>query len=585
MLLLIIVIIIGTISYFFTTNSMQEQAIEFSQEILKVKAEVINEYIYDIDQYVNNILSQRDIQEVLSKTYADMDSQLHQSSSVQSILAETDTVQLRTFMNNAVMKDEIQSVALYDYFGNMWLYENDESYETEIQTTITKEMLYKFIYSINVDGNKKYFYLYDEDGATKNIILLRKIYSPSTYNKIGYLGVICSIDYLEDTLANENINNTFKLQVFENNGQAVYVHDSGNIEAVENFMKQNIVWQVNADEGLLLVRTSVKGTGWFVVSTQELTDLLGNIIIYRRLILFSIIIVLAVCLLIAWRFASNVVAPITKITEAMQKVRTGNADVDVVVDRADEIGYMGKTFNTMISENRQLVQTVYQEQIIRKETELQALQSQINPHFLFNTLETISWEARLNKSPHISTMAEELSDLMRMSISKISQPIRLQTEIHYIDKYLAIMKKRFGDRLTVKKKICEELNNYLVPKLLIQPLIENAIYHGIESRREGGTILIKAWSIEDGVEIIICNSGAGLPQTVVNDINDDLKKSMDEFFAESSISKGKNIGLQNVNRRIMLYYGQEYGIKIDSKHGYYTKVIMSLPIQEVKEDV
>ncbi len=172
----------------------------------------------------------------------------------------------------------------------MWLYENDKSYEAEIQTIVTSDMAMHFIENIEQSGQKKYYYLYGENGATENVLLIRKIYNPDDYTMIGYLVVLCSIEYLDGIVSNSNTETTFQMGIYENNTTSVYVKDTNYIKTAQDFMQKSIQWQVNAGEGLLLVRTTIKNTDWSIISTQRLDDLLGNVIEYRRIVFVSILI-------------------------------------------------------------------------------------------------------------------------------------------------------------------------------------------------------------------------------------------------------------------------------------------------------
>ena len=189
--------------------------------------------------------------------------------------------------------------------------------------------------------------------------------------------------------------------------------------------------------------------------------------------------------------------------------------------------------------------------------------------------------ARLKSVDEISDMVGDLATIMKMSMGKGDSFTSIENEIRHSDRYLNIMKKRFADRLKVIKRIDSSLSLYQIPKLLIQPLIENAIYHGIDKRREGGYIYIGITKDEDHVKLMICDSGKGIDENDVKIINKQLLKTSDDYFYNLKENQKSNIGIENVNRRIKLYFGEQYGIKIESKLNHYTKVVAVLPLEGI----
>ena len=221
----------------------------------------------------------------------------------------------------------------------------------------------------------------------------------------------------------------------------------------------------------------------------------------------------------------------------------------------------------------------YREQITRKEAELKALQSQINPHFLFNTLESINWMARLNNVPEISDTVTDLSTLLEASIGRDDRLIPIEEEFMYIDKYISLLKRRFEDKITLKKEIDPQVLYIKIPRLLIQPLIENAVYHGVENSREKGVIMLNARIQEDLLVLEVIDNGNGISKEDLIKLNKSLEMDNDTYFKSLREKKNKSIGIDNVNRRIKLFYGEKYGIKIESSVNIFTKVTVSLPLQ------
>lgn len=575
--LLVLIILTNVLSYYSASSAMQKGAISFSEEILNIKAKSIDNYIEQMEQYSQDVLYQPATYSILANAPLLKGESEYLERIITEILEVNGMPEMRQFMKTVISRKEIQSVALLDNEGIVWAYDNDESEKKEIQKLLDNQLIENLSAKARDAQGQQNIYLKSEKGVTSELFFIRSIYSRDNYEHIGYLIILANIDVFDEIIASSMPDNAFDVMLYDDGGILVYAGSEKPSAATEEFLNKNILWQVNQAEGKLFVRATLENAKWSVVSMQELGVLFKDIHGFRRLLIGVAAVIIVLFSIVTLLFAKDILKPVAEITKAMQKVRSGQTDVDVVVDRDDELGYMSKTFNTMVKENQILVKDIYREQITKKDAELKALQSQINPHFLFNTLETISWKARLSDVDEISEMVEDLAEIIRASIGKEQPVIELITEIKYIDKYLGIMKKRFSKRLEVKKRIDESLHSYKIPRLLIQPLIENAIYHGIDKKREGGCVFIGVESDEKYTSIIICNSGKGMPKAQVEQINNDLARSSDEYFRNIKENQNQNVGLENVNRRIMLYYGEEYGIRVESKYGHYTKVIALLP--------
>jgi two-component system sensor histidine kinase YesM len=269
--------------------------------------------------------------------------------------------------------------------------------------------------------------------------------------------------------------------------------------------------------------------------------------------------------------AYDIVNPINKLVKAMKVIEKEGSHNPVQINRSDEIGFLGKSFNRMSERIDYLVNIIYKEKLTRKEAELKALQAQINPHFLFNTLENINWMAQLNGVTEISDTVTALAKLMEASIGKGDKLIPISEELEYIDNYIAILKYRFLDRFVVEKNIAEESLHILIPRLLIQPLIENSISHGLEMIRRQGKITINTYVKEDEVIIEVLDNGIGMSEGELKELINSIDEKVDGSTSKSGI------GLSNVNKRIKLFYGEQYGVRVESSLNEYTKVTVRIP--------
>ena len=222
----------------------------------------------------------------------------------------------------------------------------------------------------------------------------------------------------------------------------------------------------------------------------------------------------------------------------------------------------------MINKINTLIKEVYQEKIAQKNAELGALQAQINPHFLYNTLDSINWMLIEREEYDISEVIISLGNLMKYSVHGKDSLVPLEEELHYILSYLCIQKNRLEERLTYNIQIPEGMKAYLVPKLILQPLVENAILHGIEPKKEGGRILISGYENETCFFLLVADNGEGIPEEEKERLLDELRFHKDE---------SESIGVRNVDRRIRLHYGEEYGLDIKSKWKEETVITLCIP--------
>lgn len=294
-------------------------------------------------------------------------------------------------------------------------------------------------------------------------------------------------------------------------------------------------------------------------------------------------------LLLSLRISDSISRPLRNLSEMMNKVGKGNFDVSIQPYTNDEVGVLSEHFNKMVRQVQKLIQEVYQEQYLKQKAELKSLRAQINPHFLYNTLESINWMARTRNVPEIGDMVKALGDLMRASISG-DDFVTLNDEITNITNYLKIQKFRYGDRLGVCIDISPDIGQIIVPKLILQPIVENSIVHGLEEKLEDGHIRISG-KLENGdVVMMICDDGVGMEKEKA----DHLNRLFSEYHEGTRVSGGSakvdirkdigskddmhtHIGLINVDRRIKMYYGAGYGLSISSVIGEGTSVKAVLP--------
>lgn len=289
-----------------------------------------------------------------------------------------------------------------------------------------------------------------------------------------------------------------------------------------------------------------------------------------QMILFFGLFIIMGLIIISLFLSSSIVKPVKKLQGLMKHVEAGKLDIVYSHPGEDEIGQLAKSFNKMVGQINHLINTVYIQQKNKREAELRALQAQIQPHFLYNTLDTIHWMALEHQATDITAMVEALTNIFRISISRGEEVIPYSEEIKHIQSYLFIQKVRYEDKLQYELTFEEALKQYKVLKLIIQPLVENAIYHGIKKKKGPGKIVIEGKIIAGEAELRVLDDGIGIEQ-------DQLTKMIDLLKGRSK-GEGTGYGMFNVNERIKLMFGNEYGVRIHSQYGKGTEVILRHPL-------
>lgn len=286
-----------------------------------------------------------------------------------------------------------------------------------------------------------------------------------------------------------------------------------------------------------------------------------------KIILLSLGISVLLAGLVSYGMARNALKPIKILVDSMKKVAKGQFDETVDLNRKDEMKLLEDSYNRMVVKLKRSMEDEVEKQQKLRSAELKALQAQINPHFLYNTFDTIKWMAKMNKVDEVTTIVTELGSLFRNNIDNSREFVTVSENMEVIRSYVAIQLIRYDYCFSVEYDICEEVENDLVPKLIFQPIVENAITHGL-STEEDGLLWIKGCREGDRLVFIIQDNGVGMDEDhLANALND----------------KGsRHIGMFNVNQRIKLYYGDDYGISIDSKQGVGTKVTLVLPTRQIQ---
>ncbi len=321
--------------------------------------------------------------------------------------------------------------------------------------------------------------------------------------------------------------------------------------------------------------TSAK-TGWKMVALIPVKEVTAKATLTRNVTILVTLAISGFALAVSIVISHFLTGPLSKMSRLMKQVQGGNMDVRLKVKYADEVGLLGKHFNQMLERINELIGEVADSRLRKKEAEMRMLQSQINPHFIYNTLETIRMMAELNDDDRVSAMTYNLGQMLRYSLTKGVESGTVASELGHLEHYLYLQNMRFNDKFALTLKVPEPLLGRPMLKLVLQPVVENSIYHGLEKREGPGEITISAYDLGDDTYFILTDNGIGMSRETVERLNGHF-----ETLVYDTNSRG-GIGLQNVNERIKLHYGPAYGLQVESRLGQGTTVIMKLRNMEAE---
>ena len=344
------------------------------------------------------------------------------------------------------------------------------------------------------------------------------------------------------------------------------LYEENNHEAVN--YSEGVTREVfNGEERVVLTR-SVSYTGWKLIAVVPMSTFrLG----FRGFQLYAVLVVtlaLLAIIVVNQLVSYRIALPLRKLDRSVRKWEAGDSSAQIYIGGNAEVEHLGRTMSATLAQLRKLMDDIVMEQEQKRKSELDALQSQINPHFLYNTLESIVWMIEGERYRDAVYMVTELSSLFRVSLSKGKTIIRIADEIKHATNYMNIQKIRYKNSFTVDFDIAEDIMECCTVKLVIQPLLENAIYYGIEGMDGEGEIEVKGYRKDDDIYLEVRDNGVGMPPEVVESLlNDEGKK----------YAHGSGVGVINVHRRIQIRFGEAYGLEIESEPDEGTVMRIHLP--------
>lgn len=565
-LLLGAVIIITVISLSYTRQSVFENSSLYTQTIIQQMNQNIDSYIDYMENTSYLVSSNEDVQKYLFGDTADPEARDRILSQFETILdSRSDILNLgiiaengRMLINNGQrLTNQDLDIHSQEWYTNA-LEGRESVYLTSshVQHIISGERPWVITLSRGI-RNKEMGTGQEKEGVFFIDLNYSAISELCDQSMVGNQGYAFIVD------ADGNI-------VYHPQQQLYNELQTENIDLVMNAGSDIVTWGDGINKKMYSISRSEK-TGWTVVDCVRVEELLRRSNEAQSIYVLVAIGLMAVALFFSRFVAKSITLPIQRLCDSMERVQEGDFSVsDIVVDSENEIGSLTKSFNVMTQRIHELMAQNIREQEAKRKSELKALQSQINPHFLYNTLDSIIWMAEGKKNEEVVLMTASLARLLRQSISNEDELVSIGQEIEYARGYLTIQKMRYKDKLEFWIEVEPSILNIRLIKLVLQPVIENAIYHGLKYKESRGLLLVKGFMKNGNAVLQVIDDGVGMDQ-----------ETLDHIYERHKVDDHSNgVGIYNVQKRLQLYYGNEYGIVYESKPGEGTTATITIPGQQ-----
>lgn len=379
---------------------------------------------------------------------------------------------------------------------------------------------------------------------------------------------------LKEALAGIRFGQTGYTYVVDRTNRFAYHPDSKLYGASSDWELPTDTRVMNREGKDTLVIPGALGNGWQVAGIVPVHELIADSIEIRDLTVWIALASMLVAVVMGYYVAYKIGRPLVYLSKLMKRSEAGDLTVRAYIAGRNEIGQLGRSFNKMIRQIGVLIERIAEEENEKKKAEIRALRYQINPHFLYNTLNSIRWMARLGRTDDVSDAISALVPLLEASLERNGSFVRLRDDFDMLRKYMIIQQYRYDNKLTLAIHCPPELDIIPIPRMLLQPIVENAIFHGIAPKEDTGCIQVTVYRERDDAVIVIQDDGVGI---------DEAKLPCLLNRTSSARANGMTrIGLYHVHQTLQLYFGAKYGVQVNSRAGEGTTVRLVIPIR--KED-
>ncbi len=561
-LVLSAVVIVTGVSMRFTNTSIFENSSEYTHTIIQQMNQNIDSYIDYMENIAYLISSNEDVQDYLFDDEIDNEGRYRILNQFQTILDS---------------RSDIRNVGIISKSGRMLINDGSKSVNQDLDLN-TQEWYTNALKSPNGPILTSSHVQHIISGERPWVITLsRGIRDRSgSGEKEGVFFIDLNYSAISELCDQSTVGTKGYAFILDATGNIVYHPQQQQL--YNELQTENISLIMDTDEDTVLTGTGNDGklysisrsekTGWTVVDCTNVRELLSKSRQAQSVYVLTAIVLVAIALFFSRFMARSITLPIQKLRDSMKKVQEGDFSVsDVVVDSKNEIGSLTKSFDVMTHKIQELMEQNVHEQEEKRKSELKALQSQINPHFLYNTLDSIIWMAEGKKNEEVVLMTASLARLLRQSISNEDEVVPIANEVEYARGYLTIQKMRYKDKLEFQIDVDPSILHIPLIKLVLQPIIENAIYHGLKYKESKGLLIVKGFMKDGNAVLQIIDDGVGMDEETLAHIYDRHKVNY----------HSNGVGVYNVQKRLKLYYGEDYGITYESEKGKGTTATITIP--------
>ena len=561
-LILSAVVIVTGVSMKFTNTSIFENSSEYTHTIIQQMNQNIDSYIDYMENIAYLISSNEDVQDYLFDEKTDIEGRYRILNQLQTILDS---------------RSDIRNVGIISKNGRMLINDGSKSVNQDLDLN-TQEWYATALEKPNGPILTSSHVQHIISGERPWVITLsRGIRDRSgSGEKEGVFFIDLNYSAISELCDQSTVGTKGYAFILDAKGNIVYHPQQQQL--YNELQTENISLIMDTDEDTVLTGTGNDGklysisrsgkTGWTVVDCTSVRELLRKSRQAQSVYVLTAIILVIVALLFSRFMARSITLPIQKLRDSMKKVQEGDFSVsDVVVDSKNEIGSLTKSFDVMTHRIHELMEQNVHEQEEKRKSELKALQSQINPHFLYNTLDSIIWMAEGKKNEEVVLMTASLARLLRQSISNEDEVVPIANEVEYARGYLTIQKMRYKDKLEFQIEVDSSILYIPLIKLVLQPIIENAIYHGLKYKESKGLLIVKGFMKDGNAVLQVIDDGVGMDEETLAHIYDKHKVNY----------HSNGVGVYNVQKRLKLYYGEDYGITYTSELGKGTTATITIP--------
>ncbi|WP_239696857.1 sensor histidine kinase [Paenibacillus oryzisoli] len=567
-------------SYYSFSNLTQNRAANYGSKIIEQTSQKINSVLNDIKVSTNIAVDNKKVQEF---TIVDDDYK-------RSFDIGTYVIELMEYMRS--FNSYVNGIVINDNYGrrvhsngnNDIFYSNQ--YEAFIRT-----------YKYNLDAVKKGQFtslLKDEKTGSEYFFyiapIIEAIGGVQFSEKTGYCSIMVNTEKLKELVENTELTPNSTLYIL-NSQNEVIVSNNANFRGIlyedilpvdRSRLTNGVKTTINNEEVIVQEKDLEQADGWRIVSIIPVQELTTDMHAIKNISIIAGIGIIVSMLILGYFFLNNLTRPVMGLIADMKKIGKRDVGFRVKVRSTNEVGVLAYDINSMIDKMEEMTSNIfhtqarlYESELSKKQAEFSALQSQINPHFLYNTLNCISSIGLEYGSKEIALITSSMSKIFRYSIKK-DELVMISEEIQCIQAYLKIISIRYENKFDMEIDVDDKIMGMKTPKMILQPIVENSVYHGLESMDAGGKLRVSGHVDENGdVCFHIWDSGKGIGKDELDKMKAKLNMAFPERVENSFV--GNSIGISNINNRIQLLFGEGYGVGIESEIGYGTTVIVKIP--------